>query len=256
MVKKIFEISSHKQGIYKSIHDIKNNVRSYIHNINQSIKTSQEEIENCSVKILNFDLKMRSLKKEFTNLSAKVRKAIPKFHFYRDTEEKLCNVCSEIYSEKRNFNWSCCGHPSEYGTGMYWCCGQTNIRAAGCKKMKHVCDVDQDLNLEEYKRVIIVCTSCKEAGHTSHSCPKDPNYINFELKVTKIAKISQFTSPRNSIISSGDLIRKSLDLPKAHIYKRKHKQSFEDINNIQESIRVNGFYVTEKLPIISERRFN
>lgn len=94
-----------------------------------------------------------------------------------DIEEKMCKKCKLEYVEKENYNWSCRTHSSTYGDYMWWCCGKTSKEALGCIYSKHVCKDDDEEEVEEGDlEDNVKCVSCKEKGHTSTECPKDPNF--------------------------------------------------------------------------------
>ena len=89
-----------------------------------------------------------------------------------------CVDCGQDYLDQDNFNWSCRVHQSEYSGEMWWCCGKTDRKAPGCRTKKHAGGNDDD----EGSRLIIdqhnpyrKCMCCKEMGHRTQECPRDPN---------------------------------------------------------------------------------
>jgi hypothetical protein len=61
----------------------------------------------------------------------------------------LCTKCHKSYNPEDNTNWACRIHPSEWGGKIYWCCGKNNIKAAGCKRARHITREEQE-KLERY----------------------------------------------------------------------------------------------------------
>ena len=65
---------------------------------------------------------------------------------------------------------------------MWWCCGKLNEKSAGCKISKHEekneDDVD-DVNVDDDGIPVtnqkLKCHCCKEIGHLSNQCIRDPN---------------------------------------------------------------------------------
>lgn len=64
---------------------------------------------------------------------------------------------------------------------MWWCCGKHTKDALGCKYSKHQSKDDEDDDKdfdekEDYKKDKgFKCYCCKEMGHRTDDCPKDPN---------------------------------------------------------------------------------
>ena len=100
-----------------------------------------------------------------------------------DINQKICKNCQKEYVESENYLWSCRTHRSEYGGEMWWCCGKTNKDALGCKYNKHESKEDDDeedareKEEEKYKLKRIKCQCCKEVGHHTQDCYRDPNLI-------------------------------------------------------------------------------
>ena len=65
---------------------------------------------------------------------------------------------------------------------MWWCCGKTNPEAPGCKYSKHFSknededEKDPAFEDEVGKLKALKCYCCKEKGHKTENCPKDPNF--------------------------------------------------------------------------------
>ena len=64
---------------------------------------------------------------------------------------------------------------------MWWCCGRNQKEAPGCKYSKHQQKNDEEdealLNIEEAKEKnkALKCFCCKEKGHKTENCDRDPN---------------------------------------------------------------------------------
>ncbi|KAF4653546.1 hypothetical protein FOL47_010471, partial [Perkinsus chesapeaki] len=128
----------------------------------------------------------------------KLRQRLRKYHARRrlfEMEHRTCKNCNKEYMESVNFNWSCRTHQSEFGGEMWWCCGKSGKDATGCKFAKHESkddeeDYDDLLDADENgdgkeggkkKKSMqnVKCFSCKEMGHKSEMCPRDPNLRSF-----------------------------------------------------------------------------
>jgi len=94
-----------------------------------------------------------------------------------DSRQKVCRNCQHEYFEHANFNWSCRIHRSEYGGEMWWCCGKSAPDAPGCKFGKHLMkdDDEDDEQDQEQNARRLKCLCCKQIGHLSVDCPRDPN---------------------------------------------------------------------------------
>ena len=57
---------------------------------------------------------------------------------------KTCKICGKEFRESENFNWSCRRHTSDWGGDIYWCCGNNDKNARGCKTNKHECKEDEE----------------------------------------------------------------------------------------------------------------
>ena len=66
---------------------------------------------------------------------------------------------------------------------MWWCCGKTTKEANGCKIGKHESKDDEedeaaDPNAKEESQKNqknVRCLCCKEVGHKTTDCPREPN---------------------------------------------------------------------------------
>lgn len=80
---------------------------------------------------------------------------------------------------------------------MWWCCGKTMSDAPGCKYSKHESKNDDEDEKEKNDDEIIKlkalkCFCCKEKGHKTENCPKDPNFrqnIDTEKEQQRIIEI-------------------------------------------------------------------
>jgi len=98
--------------------------------------------------------------------------------FKIDNNTKICRRCGNEYNEKENFNWSCRTHLYPWGGEMYWCCGKQEYSHPGCKYQKHENKDDEDdeeVAVKEKAAHRIRCMCCKEHGHPTEECPRDPN---------------------------------------------------------------------------------
>ena len=94
--------------------------------------------------------------------------------------------CQRYYLPSDNTNWACQTHAGEWGGELWWCCGKTNVKAAGCVRSRHITReeyekeneqklMEIDSEEEERKKASEVCFGCKQPGHTIENCTQDPN---------------------------------------------------------------------------------
>lgn len=93
---------------------------------------------------------------------------------------------------------------SEYGGEMWWCCGKTSQEAPGCKYAKHESkneDEDDKENQEDdnKKQKALKCFCCKEKGHKTENCPKDPNIRANQDTLKEIARILDIKNQKKVI---------------------------------------------------------
>ena len=104
-----------------------------------------------------------------------------------DQTLKMCKLCNKEYKETENFSWKCRTHWSEFGGELWWCCGKSGFNQPGCKLSKHECvddvDVEDDEEDEDEKMKKelsnlskVKCGCCKQFGHKTNDCVKDPNF--------------------------------------------------------------------------------
>ena len=58
---------------------------------------------------------------------------------------------------------------------MWWCCGKQDKNAKGCLIASHVANKNDRLQNNEDVPNLTKCACCKQAGHLSNECPRDPN---------------------------------------------------------------------------------
>ena len=84
---------------------------------------------------------------------------------------------------------------------MWWCCGKTNKDALGCKYNKHESKEDDDeeeareKEEEKYKMKRVKCQCCKEVGHHTQDCYRDPNLItkrDTNEELSRLNKLREF----------------------------------------------------------------
>lgn len=100
-----------------------------------------------------------------------------------DKDIKMCKNCGKEYLEKENFNWSCKTHKYDYSGEMWWCCGKRGKGQDGCQSSKHESKEDDEDEDEQKNRALDLqkglrytkCNCCKEIGHQTEDCTKDPN---------------------------------------------------------------------------------
>jgi hypothetical protein len=82
---------------------------------------------------------------------------------------------------------------------MWWCCGAGSENAIGCIANKHVPreDDEEEDELEEKEREEkekemysnTKCFSCRDVGHKSTDCLKDPNFRSFYDMESELVRI-------------------------------------------------------------------
>ena len=146
-------------------------ITSIANDINVIYKESQDLQEELIKKKKIFD----DFKIEFDATREKINE---KFGGINNRTNFVCKYCYETFKENDNFNWSCHRHPGEWSGNEYWCCGQTDKRAKGCIKSKHIAEMNEgqvDI-LVKKDNDIVLCLSCMQIGHSFKNCLKDPNH--------------------------------------------------------------------------------
>lgn len=136
---------------------------------------------------------------------------------------KQCKLCTRQYIEKENFNWSCRTHPSDWGGEMWWCCGKRSKDQPGCKFAKHRSGDDNDIDEEKSKELprntkYVRCLCCRETGHATDQCFRDPNLKtgeqDVELDFERIKKIQDFRKLHaNTLVNTTHMIKKAVMVP-------------------------------------------
>lgn len=135
---------------------------------------------------------------------------------------KICKSCSQEYSDKENFNWSCRTHASTWGGEVWWCCGKSDKNQAGCKFEKHASREDEAFNKTDEEldanRKLARCLCCKQIGHTTDMCTKDPNLKTNsndidadELRILECGNSRKFHI--DSVVGTTHLLKKAVMQP-------------------------------------------
>lgn len=123
-----------------------------------------EESENVKEGLRQELIKLEKRHKDLTEEYIKLRQRMKQFKFNSSdqADEKICKMCSKIYFENENFNWSCRIHPSEWSGEIYWCCGKTAKDLPGCRTAKHLSKEENEdiMNEEERDKMKILSTIC------------------------------------------------------------------------------------------------
>jgi hypothetical protein len=79
--------------------------------------------------------------------------------------------------------WTCSGFP---------CCGSNDKTSDGCCISKHSADLKHEIESETPK----LCSNCKEFGHLSKTCPKDPNARSGLDPKGELERITKLKTPK------------------------------------------------------------
>jgi hypothetical protein len=84
---------------------------------------------------------------------------------------------------------------------MWWCCGKRSIDANGCNFNKHVTknddeDFEASTVLMKDEAKMRRCLCCRELGHKTESCSRDPNPQTNQDVVEEQARISKIKTFR------------------------------------------------------------
>jgi hypothetical protein len=158
---------------------------------------NEAQTDQSRLKIENIDLEKR-LKNLLTELTALRSKSVKFSSTLNRTLalDQVCQNCRVIFKESENFNWSCRQHPSKFSGTVYWCCGKTDKNALGCTSSKHVSCEDGQMT---ENASFVFCSvkfrqNCKQKGHSSGKCPKDPNFksgVEIEDERNRLLQINE-----------------------------------------------------------------
>lgn len=200
-----------------------------------------------------------------------------------DSDAKVCKNCNKEFNEKENFNWSCRVHQSEWGGEMWWCCGKRGKEQPGCKFSKHETkDIEEDefkdsqTQEQEKMRALrnMRCKCCKEIGHKTENCARDPNFLtnnDVEKDHDRIRKIKGYKKLHaDTLVQTTHFIKKSVMVPcegddEGNLVEqstnRKHPfmrgiMTFDDYNYNQfnEYVLIEEPKLVEKRRIIEDRK--
>jgi hypothetical protein len=114
--------------------------------------------------------------------------------------------------ENENYNWSCRTHASTFSGEVWWCCGAAGETALGCISAKHLPrEEDEDDELEEAEReemekemnLNTKCYSCRDIGHQTGLCDRDPNLRSFFDQLVELTRVKK-VKKKNLMQGSGD----------------------------------------------------
>lgn len=166
----------------------------------KQIKLASQEKVNFLAKKLQFiadEIAKRSgfleiLKSKYDNINtlyARTQKNVNK-NAGGQAEEHMCGQCNMVFVTSKNHKVACVVHQGEWSGSVWWCCGNTKRDATGCTSSKHV-PLDRRGNKQNNR---IVCGSCREKGHLSSLCPKDPNVrskANQDEEISRLLYLKQ-----------------------------------------------------------------
>ena len=186
LLKYIKDLNTSRLSIVNEKERLGSSLREKIQKLETALKSSSEERDRlyAQVQYLEKDMKTQAIVRE--KLKSKLKK-VQKGGFV-DKDQKICKNCGQEYRDSENYNWSCRRHTTDWGGTMWWCCGQPNKNALGCKFSKHfsndVLDDFEDPQEREERELMRQakkkCLTCRRIGHDRLKCPFDPN-INLAL---------------------------------------------------------------------------
>lgn len=175
-----------KESILKDCKDFLSVKASFFSNRDKTEKLFREKYSNLQVELAKciqeregFRLKHLDLESKFLETSEELKKlrARMKQKFANNSElleERYCGKCNKTYMEHSNFNWSCKTHQTAINDNIFWCCGKQGKDAPGCMISKHTNKEEESEKFENFIPVNF-CSGCKQHGHSTFNCPKDPN---------------------------------------------------------------------------------
>lgn len=174
----------------------------------------------------NFDARI-ILEKEKKNLVAereKMKDRMKKLKTRKgkhDMSQKTCKSCNKEYLDKENFNWSCRMHLGEWSGEIWWCCGKDKKDQPGCKYSQHESKDDEEINDgdEAMPKPVknIRCLCCKETGHLTDQCPRDPNIRSMadcQDEYDRITKIKDYRKLNaDTVVVTTHFLKKCVLMP-------------------------------------------
>lgn len=127
---------------------------------------------------------------------------------------------------------------------MYWCCGSTKKESPGCLKTKHASKDDEEFHTADHPvKPRETCTGCKISGHSSHSCPKDPNPNSFSDLKTEAIKARNSVRRRTRIGQLNfDTSNKLINVLRKRNKSANKENSFRDISSLRNHLTVDSSY--------------
>jgi hypothetical protein len=108
---------------------------------------------------------------------------------------------------------------------MWWCCGKRGKEMPGCKFGKHEFkeEEEDEKTKEEVESLIgqqlrnVRCFCCKEIGHTTSNCQRDPNFKTKADIETDAGRLNMIKDQKklhsDTLISTTHFIKKSVMIP-------------------------------------------
>lgn len=200
-------------------------------NMERNINEEVEDNETCAPEIIcvsgesdfdesDFDCPI-SQSADIFNLPKEIKKAPAKnLQFAPTPSQSICVNCWKTYNKSLNMMCSCTFHSQPWNGRIYECCNQTYINSTGCKSGKHT-----EIK-EKSKETQRLCTSCRESGHISKDCPKDPNTRTGINPLEELQRISKLNSNKFQVKPVQTLRKYEFD-----------KNDFNDIANLKATIQ-------------------
>jgi hypothetical protein len=104
----------------------------------------------------------------------------------------LCLTCKSLYNPNFNPHGSCIFHKERWNSGSYTCCGSPVKNSSGCCISRHSAETRAEIETETLK----LCSNCKELGHLSKLCPKDPNTRSGVDPKVELERITKLKTPK------------------------------------------------------------
>lgn len=177
-------------------------------NLNDKLRSCKLECEKVQEILSGQEKQNRQLVAERDKLRIRVQKLIKRKG--KDPGLRQCKNCNNEFNDKENFNWSCRTHRSEWSGEIWWCCGKKGKEAAGCKFGKHESRNDKEEDDEFLKDNVGEdgtakferCLCCKELGHKTECCSRDPNMKTGTDAYQESARISRIKEFRKMHVDS------------------------------------------------------